>query len=550
MKALYFALLFSALGLYASAANNNASKIIRFNNKAVGSYQTQIYPTPDGGVYLFYEPHIVDDSVLITRLDENGTVQWSKKLNDQAGMARAAVTPDNGFVLMAQDISPQATSGYFIEKFSATGTLVYSYKVSPQGNTTFTFPSFEVATDGTVTVSFTGGTTSTYVFSPTGVQTVRILSPDNEAGYHPFVPVVATASGIQYTVTNSDGKPTLIKTNDTVVVYAKKYTIPGTLLGAFRIKQLHDGNLLLCGTNPAQDSAFVAKIEESTGQLLWAKRYDIFYGAITTTATLKTVLITLSSFSDVAELADGTLALAGVCKYQAFSPLSHQYDAVSLTRLNADGSAIASYYLGGDVEDVNDTSIAVHTGLRYGQFQTLFGDETEHYLSVCRYFPDSNNVTLLPISKVADACGTTTGTINVSNLLLAATDDVTVTAVHGLLPSTQLPDITDNVPDLTTTTLCLSGQNAATGINNLQGNTMQLMPNPANGNSTITVTLTDATGYQQLNLLDLTGRLLLNLQRVNNTNNITLPGLAKGSYIIQLTGTGKQTVTKQLLVTE
>lgn len=550
MKALYFTMLLMALGLSAHAANNNAGKIIRFNNKAVGSYHTQIFPTPDGGVYLLYEPHIVDDSLLITRLDENGNVQWSKILKDQAGIARAAVTPDNGFVLLAQDISPQATHGMFVEKFSVAGTLVYSHKVAPQGNTTFTFPSLEVATDGTVTVSLTGGTTCTYVFGPTGIQTVRILSPENEAGYHPFVPVVATANGLQYTITNSDGKPTLIKTNDTVVVYAKKYTIPGTLLGAFRIKQLHDGNLLLCGTNSAQDSAFVAKIEESTGQLLWAKRYDIFYGAVTSTATLKPLLITLASFSDVAELADGTLALAGVCKYQAFTPPSYQYDAVSLTRLNADGTGIASYYLGGNVQDVNDTSMVVHTGLRYGQFQTLFGDETDHYLSVSHFIPDSNNVTLLPVSKVADACGVSTGTINASNLLLAATEDVTVTAIHGLLPTAQLPDITDNVPDLTTTTFCLGGQNA-TGITALQqNNAVLLMPNPANGNGTVTVTLTDATGYQHLNLLDVTGKLLLSLQNIGNTNTINLPGLAKGSYIIQLTGAGKQTVTKQLLVTE
>jgi hypothetical protein len=547
MKTLFLSLLLSAMGLSAAATNNNAGKLIRFNNKAVGSYHTQMYPTPDGGAYILYEPRIVNDSILVTRLDENGDVQWSKKIRQQAGMARTAVTPDNGLVLLTQDL---VSVGMLVEKFSSSGSLLYCYKVTPQGFNNLAYPTLEVATDGTVTVALTGGTTTSYVLGPSGILAVRTVTPENPDTYNPFVTALATADGIQYTVTTSDNKPTLIKTNDTVTVYAKKYTVPGTLLGAYRIKQLHDGNLLLCGTNATLDSAFVAKINESTGQLLWAKRYEIYHGVFNTTQASKQVVVTISSFTDIAEQADGKLLLAGVCKFAALNPPAEQDDAVSLTVLNADGSSIANYYIGGDIVDVNDTSVVLHSGLRYSPFTNLFGDETDHYLSVNHFIPDSNNIALLPVSKINDLCGVSTVNAYVYNLILATTDDVTTTVTRGVPPQPQTPVINNNEPDLTSTALCLSGQNA-TGITALQqNNAVLLMPNPANGYGTVTVTLTDATGYQYLNLLDVTGKLLLSLQNIGNTNTINLPGLAKGSYIIQLTGAGKQTVTKQLLVTE
>ena len=541
MKSLYLLLALSALGLSASAANGNAEKLFTVHDKTIPSFWTHLLPTPDGGAYLFYQPRQIMDSVLLTRLDEHGNISWSKNILNFYYLRFITTTSDNGFVIEGIETN----AGYCVLKIDNTGNSAYAYKLAASAPD---YAIFDRAADGTFTAATTGTQQVIYPINASGLATHKItIAAEGGDFTNPYFSAAVHNSSTNVVLSSVvyEGKLALIKSNGMVPAWAKTYAIGGSELAPNRLLQLSDGNILVCGTNLNQDTPFIAKINSTTGNVMFMKQYIMAFGPYLTTETHETFSAQLTHLDQAMEMPDGSITLGGVVSYKTGGYFQGQYSAVM--HISASGTPLETYYVGGNVRYLDAMQPVPMDGYRLGNLVNLSGADGGYYIEMEHPYPlDSNNTTLVPLNELANVCGIRNGTPVVKDLT-AATANFAVTLSLGGLPDTVQVALADNTMDITSTELCLS--QSVTGIKEINTNTLSITPNPAKAGTELLVNIGNTDGLQQLNITDLTGKLVFSKKGLLNENKVNPGNLAKGSYLVQVTGTGG-TITRQLIITD
>jgi outer membrane protein assembly factor BamB len=335
-------------GITLSASNNlNADKNIRIVNKHTASLYTFNCPTADGGMYTIYNPKQVGDSVLILRFDASGNKAWSKTLLSLNSIIMYSACADNGLAFTSQN-----NLGDCFIKLNADGTIAYTL----QANTNTSLCRLSSEANGDINFVQSSHTSNIIIqhVNSSGVadSTLTITNTLNQI-FNSTPKISAIENDLLITGSIPYSAVVMRTTLKGNVVWAKTYQLAGTNLIPSTHAIANDGNIIVAGTETGSSAGFVAKINASTGELIWKKKYSGLLGSYTTTISNENYDVNFANFDNAVVYPDGSIMLTALCTYYDINT-KHRNVLVHLT---GGGEIIQAYYIRQNIRSILSSNL-------------------------------------------------------------------------------------------------------------------------------------------------------------------------------------------------